>query len=330
MIQALRDETPEMRDGASDALANLGKLAVPALVAALQNPDLYIREGAIAALAKYKPLPDDAVRALTVCAFKDKSHSVREAAADVLSDAKIPAGDAASAQLQKDNEAVEQAKKIDESKRRYSKEEILASIPADAEHEYPMELESSLPVDDGNFLVTLHQGEDRGERLVIWKKTDESQYRRIRVIETDNPDWRISPPTLFTFKGQPPGEQVDFLYLASFSRRYSEQTLLAVDKDADELRPVQIQSPRAWYFPRLQLGETIVGYNSRLFVDGKAPGFEFYVTTPNEPSSHASIHVVGTYKIVRESHPSRRPDKPPVNTWIFVPATAELKPMPPH
>src|SRR5208283_3463101 len=96
---------------------------------------------------------------------------------------------------------------------------------------------------------------------------------------------------------------------------------------ADELRQVEIESPRAWYFRRLRVGESIVRYSPHVFVDDQPPGFEFYVMTPNEPNRPTYVHVVGTYKIDRESHTSKRSGQPPINTWTFVPATAELKPM---
>jgi HEAT repeat protein len=105
LILALRDENLGIREDASKVLAKLGTPAIGPLIASLHDPDLYMREGAVDALAQYKPLPDEAVRALTDTARKDQSGVVREAAANALVDANIPSGGALLATVQKEEDA---------------------------------------------------------------------------------------------------------------------------------------------------------------------------------------------------------------------------------
>lgn len=49
---------------APELFAKVGKPIVPALTAALKNPDLYVREDAVKALARMKPLTPEAQSAL--------------------------------------------------------------------------------------------------------------------------------------------------------------------------------------------------------------------------------------------------------------------------
>jgi len=333
LIESLRSEDDDIRKGATDDLGMLGKLATLPLIAALQNPDARIRAGAIKTLPQSPPLPDEVKEALIAAASKDKSRMVRNAAAEALQAAGIPAAEAAVGKLEKDYEAAPKPIANIDKNRQYSKEEIIASLPPDKEHEYPLRLTSLFPVEDSNFVVTLHQGHERPDRLAIWKKVGVNRYRIVQAMEAElEVDESFRQPTLFTPKGEPPGENVKFLDIVNVGRRFADETVYAIDTDAGELRPVDIESPETWYRPQVHTGEdTVTGGN--VFVDGQEPGFEFYIAKPKDPSCCPSAgQVTGTYKIVKEVQPppDQDPGKPAVINWKFVPATAVRKPIPPQ
>ena len=321
LIQALRDKNRGTREHASTALAKLGKPALAPLIAALHNPDLYIREGAVDALAQYQPLPNEAVRALTDSAFKDQSHTVKEAAANALSNAQIPAGDAASAQLQNEEEAEQAARSVDESKRRYTKEDIVADVPADADHEYAMTLKSLLTIDGTDFVVTLYSGQDL-DRVAIWKKTAANRYQRIEEMEAEAADDEsFQPPTVVNLKTSPSGDELPFLYIIEEVYRGVAETLFAIDKDNDALEPVEIESAKDWFGQRLRSGEGISIYSGNRFENDKVPEFVLHLTKPTDPNCCPSAgKVTGRYLIVKEIGSSKRAGEPRAITWKLVPA----------
>src|SRR4029077_16986875 len=141
--------------------------------------------------------------------------------------------------LEKDYEAVPKPiTKIDKN-RQYSKEEIVATIPPDADNEYPLRLASLFTVEDTDFIVTLHQGQERPDRLAIWKKAGVNRYRIVQAMEAEfEVDESFRQPRFFTPKGEPPGENVKFLDIVNVGRRFTEETVYAVDPNVDELHPV--------------------------------------------------------------------------------------------
>jgi HEAT repeat protein len=331
-IQALRDSDLLIRQGAVDALVKLGTHATPALIAALQNKDLYIREGAVETLSRTNPLPDDAVRALAVTASSDKSQTVREDAEDALQNARTNPLAAALGPVQKQAPAEPAPAPAEDTNRRCTREEIIATIPADDEHEYPLRLDTLLPVDSGRFLVTLHKGQDRGDRLAIWKTAGDDRYQRTQLMEANvDVDESISPPELFNPKGQPNGENTRFLYLVSGTRRFADETVFAVDTYAHELRPVEIEPPEKAYASMLKPGEQWTPYNVNYFTDDQVPRFKVTLAKKTDPDCCPTAgQIVGTYKIVEDVQPGSDPLKPPVRSWKFVPANATRKPMPPQ
>lgn len=86
-VTAFRPATPfrewTVRETAADALARIGKPAVPALVRTLDDPDANARVQAANALARLGPAAADAVPALTE-ALDDPDPLVRQAAARAL------------------------------------------------------------------------------------------------------------------------------------------------------------------------------------------------------------------------------------------------------
>jgi HEAT repeat protein len=77
----MRDEDDDVRKQAIDVLGALGPMAIPTLIRALKNHDLYVRLGAVKALAKNRPLAPSVAQALIASATTDKSYAVKETAA---------------------------------------------------------------------------------------------------------------------------------------------------------------------------------------------------------------------------------------------------------
>jgi hypothetical protein len=122
-----------------------------------------------------KPLTPEAVDALII-ALKDRSLDIRSAAATALQNAGGEAERAALAEQNREEQIYAQRSKPDT--RRYGKQEIIAAIPADADHKYPLTLAYLFPIypiggsaQQSEFLITRHTGKDRPERLAGCGKT---------------------------------------------------------------------------------------------------------------------------------------------------------------
>ncbi len=85
LIETLKDERPEVREIASNALGRIGEPAVPHLIQALKNEHRAVRENAARALGLIKH--ENAVPAL-IQALKDENWDVRERAAKALGEIK--------------------------------------------------------------------------------------------------------------------------------------------------------------------------------------------------------------------------------------------------
>ncbi|MGH6628486.1 MAG: HEAT repeat domain-containing protein, partial [Burkholderiales bacterium] len=276
---ALIDALADRSTSAIDTLAKLGKPAVPALTEALKSPDLYVREDAVKALAGMEPLPDEAVQAL-IRALGDKSFKVSSEAARALQDVGGEAERAALAEQDREERYYAEQSRLDT--KLYTKAQIAANIPPDNEHKYPLELEYLYPIfrsrDPGHasgFLISLHRGKERGERLVFWRIAGDGKYRQTKVIETDEetgPD-NMGLPMTFTATVQEddrgrPHEQLElFVDIPRYAwRNQSHQVFLVAGGD---LLPVEIESPGEWYGEwykdKLRPGETIWDYPANFF-----------------------------------------------------------------
>ncbi len=327
LIEAMRDRDDMIRYDAKNTLAKLGNAAVPALIAALKNKDFYIRDGAVDTLSginRLHPLPDDAVRALVDTAAHDKSNIVREDAEIALQDVPGPMAEAGLTNLAPLPESTPEP---NDTGKIYTKAEIVATFPADDDHEYPLELTSLLPIDDGRFLVSFHQGKDRGDRVAIWKKLGTDKYEQLQVIEANTDvDQTISPPSLFTPAGQPDGEKNQFLDIVSGTRCCTDEDLFVIDRKANDLLPVEIDSADKKFQTLLRPGEEFSSHDVNFFDDGKFPHFELALAKKGDPDCCPSAGlIVGTYKIIKETG-SESTAKP---SWKFVPVDGARKPMPP-
>jgi hypothetical protein len=229
--------------------------------------------------------------------------------------------------------------KSGEADRQYTREEIVATIPSDKKHQYPVRLQYLLSfsaVERGlepEFLVTVHRGRDRPDRLAIWNWTNEDKYRRILVKESTSPELseHFEAPKLFYPEGQgTSGEGVHFLNIRENVWRGVEDTLFAVDPEDDELRLVRIDSPERWYENKLKPGELFMpGGDSNSFCDWRQPAFEFPIWKETDAHGDPTAGMVtGTYKIIKEQHQSTDASKPWQYDWKFVVGKARREPMP--
>ena len=168
-------------------LSEIGADAVPALARALKSSNLYVRQNAAVALAGMKPLPPDAIPPLAA-ALKDPNSDVRASATAALLHVGGEAQKAAEA-AQK-NEAPRGNGLPGPDNRLYSAKQMDAMIPADSDHEYPSQLVHKVPLANSSglntpLIITVHAGQDRSDRLVIWKRVAPDQYRQEQVMYSD-------------------------------------------------------------------------------------------------------------------------------------------------
>ncbi len=278
------------------ALGKIGKPAMPALIAALKSSDANTRQGAAEAFASMNvALPPDAVDALTV-ALGDKDSVVRTRAAQSLEHAGGAAEQAALAEEKREEEADEAAHPEPPPVPKFTREQIIAPIPADANHKYPLKLALFAPI--SGYVVTLHTGKDRPERLAFWKVADD-KYQKVALIESD-PDSgeHFQVPTSFdaTIGSPPPDSFVD---VAIVRRGGVTDRVLQIDYDEDKLQPVEIESPENWYKDKLAPSET-VRHPGRNFFSDDGLEFEFQIWNSNDQDCCPTTgEVTGTYKIVR-------------------------------
>ncbi len=84
LIHKFCDENPRIREVAIEAIVDVGAVAIPALVAALQNQDIVLCEASITALTKM----GKAVEPFLLTELQNNNYAVREAAAEILGNVK--------------------------------------------------------------------------------------------------------------------------------------------------------------------------------------------------------------------------------------------------
>jgi HEAT repeat protein len=281
------------------ALRKIGKPAMPALAAALKSSDPKTRQSAVEAFAGMNTaLTPEAVDVLTV-ALGDKNSEVRSRAAQSLHNAGGAAQQAASVEEKREEQADEAAHPEPPQPPpvpQYSKDQIIAQIPADANYKYPLTLALFAPI--SGYAVTLHTGKDRPERLVFWKVADD-KYQKVVLMESD-PDSgeHFQVPTSFdTTIGSPPPNS--FVDVATLGRRGVTDRVLHIDYDEDQWQPVEIESPEDWYKDKLAPSETVRHPGRNFFSDGGLE-FEFQTWNSNDQDCCPTAgQVTGTYKIVK-------------------------------
>ena len=272
LVAALDDDQV---DPASQ-LARLGKPGLTALTSALRNSDIDVRKRIVEALSNQalkapwvgksddpkRPLPGELARALIV-AMNDKSLAIRQQAALALQSAGGEPERLAVGELHREdaNSAGESA--LDKTPR--TREQIAASIPPDEDHKYPLTIEylfpiyESVTIQEPDYLISLHRGRERTDRLVFWKKAGEGKYEQVKVMES--PEWDLSegrflPPKVFRAKVLVLGEGGSFSESQQFvdvpqngcNTRCVVDNVFAINvfanRDGDFI-PVQIESPES-------------------------------------------------------------------------------------
>ena len=257
LLQALHDSESWVRTAAANALAKFGAAALPGLAVASRDEDIYVRQAAVESFGAMKPLPSGAAEVLTRL-VDDSNTEVREGAAYLLRQAGIQGDwEARFKQMEQGHNVARVQNRTDvDQNRLYSKEEIIASIPADADHKYPLDLEDPIPFTVSNGVqlpVTLHRGKDRGDLLVIWKQVGE-KYQKLESMEADGPGW--------DWFGRAKSFRFNDDFFVQIPQEFSgtsglvKQTIFAVPP-FNTLAPVQIQTADEWYKDKLKPGETI-------------------------------------------------------------------------
>jgi hypothetical protein len=338
------------RDQASDTLVKLGAAAVPALLNGLKSPHLYERGWTVQTLSRIKPLPKEAADAL-VPLQHDPSAIISGMATDALAGKPISARDIIG---DKDNYTDDD----DEDKRdaelkafvtgnpvqdnkHYARAEMIAAIPPDANHQYPLKLEYLIPVVeagdiglDAPFVITVHAAKDQPDRLTVWKKIGEDQYQRL-FTELAEEDSRFDLPEIFSAKvlvkgrGQDHDEPELFLDLPLY-RYWGDgagvtDTVFAVDYVDDDavLRPVTIEPVDEAKV--LRPGEWIWNSFGNTFADDHL-GFSFHIWEKDQcHACRGGAEVTGTYKMVDEEHYDDD-KKAWMSNWTMVPDSIDRGP----
>ncbi len=352
LVEALSD--PQV-DSAWE-LARLGNPGFAAMEPALKNPDLDVRKKVVNALTNVamsapwvtkdgeqsRLLPDQLVHLLMI-AMTDKSVRIREQAARDLQFAGREPQRLALAELAREEKIYARQSKL--STRAYSREQIAASIAPDADHKYPLELAYLFPIynesvaaHEPEFLISLHRGRERPDRLVFWKRIGEDRYRQVKLMESPEmvlSEGRFRIPQAFHAtvfaSGQGPGSNdverfVDVPQTACNTWCVVDNVFAIHDGD---FIPVAIESPEKWYKPRLRRGESTWHSNANSFSDDKL-SFAFSIWAGEDPHASPSAgEVSGTYKIIRETGaPSARAAAAkPVTGWKMVVENAERNPI---
>jgi HEAT repeat protein len=282
---------------AARELGHIGKPATPALTAALGGSDPKTRLAAAQAFANMKAtLTPEAVDALTT-ALGDKDSELKSTAARALDKAGGAPEQAARAEEKREEKADEAANPTPQEPPvpQFSKEQIIAQVPGDANHKYPLTLALFAPI--SGYVVTLHTGKDRFERLVFWQVTDD-KYQKVVAMESnlDSEEHFQVPISFDSTIGPPPPE--GFVDVPILGRRGVADRVLHVD-DEGQWQPVEIESPEDWYEDKLGPSETVRRAGRNFLSDGSLE-FAFSIWNSNDPDCCPTAgEVTGTYKIVR-------------------------------
>ena len=187
-IRLLASDDATIASSAVSALRESGNTAIPLLITALASPDANVR-WRVALLLQYTRVYAPGLESAFIKALDDPNAEVNKSARRYLQYVVTPA--AMDALLQ--DEINEKARKADaelfarsEAARPHSLDEVVAPIPSDANHKYPLELKSRIEAtgrDGTQILVTIHSGKLRGDLLRIWRVA-EGQHHLIKSQES--------------------------------------------------------------------------------------------------------------------------------------------------
>jgi hypothetical protein len=240
--------------------------------------------------------PDAATDAL-VRALDDPSSDVREGASRVLSRAQGRRVKTALARFAEAEEHRYAPAPVDPD-RIFTKAEIVAVRPPDGDHKYPLELESLVPIERTDLVVSLHRGRGWGDELVIWAKVA-GGYRRLRTfVDESQMGSSYDPVRSFRYGG------TVFLIVSYFSgsavSHDTFDTILALEQYAGvppTLTEVEVESPRDWYRARLRPGESVWNAPALLLADDRLE-WSFAIWNADDPHigpSGGEVH--GTFAV---------------------------------
>ncbi len=135
---------------------------------------------------------------------------------------------------------------IDDKHRSYTKEELIATIPADDHYKSPLRLTALLPLVGPNFLVTRHQGESRPDRLALWKKVGDNSYQLLDVMYCDPaaPEEKFQSPIVIDVDKQVPPPSLQLLNIVKSGGRKPVEIPFVIDSERMELTPAAFESPQ--------------------------------------------------------------------------------------
>jgi HEAT repeat protein len=295
-------------------LSKIGAAAVPALASALKSSNLYVRQNASEALAGMKPIPPDAIQALTA-ALKDPNSDVRSSATNALLHVGGEAQKAAEAAQKNEAPPVDKLPGPDD--RLCGAEQMDAVIPADSDHEYPSQLVYKVPLANRSglntpLIITVHAGQDRSDRLVVWKKVAPDQYKQEQVVysdpEEDGTGIHFGRPSIFKANYERISdsgvteESGFFLEISSSDDfHYHNIDFYEIDNDRLVLLPAS-------------------GEYGGAYLDGGTMKFFEPIYNRSDPSCcYSGGAIIGTYKLVEDA-------KQNPSQWKFVVATKKQMP----
>jgi HEAT repeat protein len=295
-------------------LSEIGAAAVPALASALKSSNLYVRQNAADALAGMKPIPPEAIQALTA-ALNDPNSDVRSSATNAL--LHVGGGAQQAAETARNNEAPQGDKLPGPDSRIYSAKEMGAMIPADSDHEYPSQLVDKVPLANRSglntpLIITVHAGQDRSDRLVIWKKVASDQYQQEQVMysdpEEDGTGIHFEHPSIFKanyerIRDSGVTEQSGFFLEIPSSDNFHYRGRDFYKIENDRLVPIPASG---------KYGDT--------YLDGGILKFFEPIYNRSDPSCcYSGGAIIGTYKLVEDAK-----QNPP--QWKVVVATKKQMP----
>lgn len=196
-IEALSSDESFTAFSAVGFLSMAGTPAVPSLLTALKSGNSNTRAGAMQALQGMHLYRSDVDAAAFQALKNDPSARVRFYARQIL--VALITLEARDALLQAEIDEIARQRKIDEDARitgtrSFTRNEVLAGIPPDPDHTYPLELSERLETkaSDGTTIFTVvFAGKNRGDLLRVWSVRD-GRYRLLREKAAEDGVWHLS------------------------------------------------------------------------------------------------------------------------------------------
>ncbi|HEX2677020.1 MAG TPA: lysozyme inhibitor LprI family protein [Polyangiales bacterium] len=299
---------------ARTALVAIGEASVPALVRALRSKNLYLRKEGLQILWELGPKAESATDALIHSMNADRSTSVRELAYYALSHIGTPQARAATAAGKP---------RTPESKpdytTLYTEDEIGRELPPTPDLVYPAELASwqtSTTKGGTTYAVSLHQGKDRPDRLVVWVRQGD-KFRRLLEKSSSNPDGgelSFQTPEFFEVGD---GSFLHVQLLVAGTGYFHEDEVYGLGDEAC-LEPVEYVAPAKAYAPQLAAGEGVAKGEMLEFHDNDM-GFRFWIWKDGDANCCPSAgEVTGDFALTQVA-PSTKPECG--RSWKLAPAT---------